>query len=193
MPSLDLTFASGESSLSVSRFAVHEGVSGLFTASIWALSDDPSIDLDTIVGRWASFRAASGSTFSPLGGARLWFGVCSAMRLAKGESAGKSTYQLTIVPRMWLLTQRRGYRIFQHVSIPDIVDQILAEWNLTPDWRITRGNYPLLEYKVQYGESDHAFLSRLLEEAGIAYTFPEDGVSSRLTLDDQLHAGAPRA
>src|SRR3954447_15126071 len=98
MPTLDLTFDSGESSLSVSRFAVHEGVSSLFTVSVWALSDDPSIDLDTIVGQAASLHAQSGSAFASLGGQRRWSGICSAMKLVKGESAGKSTYQLTIVP-----------------------------------------------------------------------------------------------
>ncbi|MEO5725511.1 MAG: hypothetical protein ABI134_20270 [Byssovorax sp.] len=55
MPNLDLTFASGESSLSVSRFSIHEGISSLFTVSIWALSEDPS----TTVANF--FRAFAGS------------------------------------------------------------------------------------------------------------------------------------
>jgi type VI secretion system secreted protein VgrG len=42
MPNLDLTFAYGESSLSVRRFVVQEGISTLFTVSVWALSDDPA-------------------------------------------------------------------------------------------------------------------------------------------------------
>src|SRR5262249_32115405 len=79
MPSLDLTFASGESSLSVSRFRVQEGVSTLFTVSIRALSDDPSIDLDTIVGRAASFQAVTDAAFEPLGGRRRWTGICAHM------------------------------------------------------------------------------------------------------------------
>ena len=60
MPPLNLTFTSGENSLSVSRFSIHEGISSLFTISIWALSEDPNLDLDTIVGQEASFRAESG-------------------------------------------------------------------------------------------------------------------------------------
>ena len=40
---------------------------------ICALSDDPSIGLDTIVGKAASFRAEGGFTFTPLGGARYAF------------------------------------------------------------------------------------------------------------------------
>src|SRR5205085_2843616 len=54
-----------------------------------------------------------------------------------------------------------------------------------------RGSYPKLEYKVQYGESDYAFMSRLAEEAGIAFTFPDEG-GSVITFGDALHEGAKR-
>lgn len=194
MPTLELTFASGESSLSVSRFAVHEGVSTLFSVSIWALSDDPSIDLETIVGQAASFHAVSGAAFAPLGGSRLWSGLCSYMQLVKSEPAGKSTYHLRIVPTMWLLTQRRNHRIFQHLNVPDIVDQLLADWTIVPVWKVNRADYPELEYRSQYGESDYDFLCRTLEDAGISFTFPEDPAQgSRLTLDDALQTRTPRA
>jgi len=193
MPTLDLTFASGESSLSVSHFTVDEGISRLFTVTLRALSDDPSIDLDTLVGQPASFHLASGAAFAPLGGERHWSGLCAHAALAKAEPTGKSAYHLRIVPMLWLLTQRRGHRIYQHLSIPDIVDALLAEWSIGPSWRLDRADYPRLEYKAQYGESDHDFLLRLLEEAGIAFTFPESGPAGpQLTFDDKLHAGAPR-
>src|SRR5262245_16366665 len=136
MAILELTFASGESSLSVSRFSVHEGVSTLFTISIHALSDDPDIDLDTIVGKAASPSARSGIGFAPLGGNRHWSGIVSHIQLLRAEPAGKSTYQIGIVPTMWLLTQRRGHRIFQHLSIPDIADKLLKEWSIEPVWQI---------------------------------------------------------
>ncbi|WP_437989242.1 type VI secretion system Vgr family protein [Sorangium sp. So ce145] len=190
---LSLTFASGESPLSVSHFSVHEGISTLFTVSISATSEDPSVDFDAIIGQPASFRAARDLAFSPLGAARLWSGLCNSMQLARAEPLGRSTYHLRIVPRLWLLTQRRGHRIFQHLSIPDIADKLLGEWNIDPIWQIDRPLYPKLEYKVQYGETDYAFLSRLLEEAGIAFTFPNDDANgSRLLLDDALHARPPR-
>src|SRR5262249_3400542 len=55
-------------------------------------------------------------------------------------------------------------------------------------------SYPKLEYKVQYGESDYHFISRLFEEAGIAFTFPNDmAKGSVLTPSDKLHLAAPRA
>jgi type VI secretion system secreted protein VgrG len=198
MSVLELYFEGGEASLSVRRFSVHEAVSSLFAVSVWARADDPSIDLEAIVGKQASLRIASGQLFALHGGTRVWTGIVSSIEQVHAVQpiAGAtelSTYYLRIVPTLWLLTQRRGYRAFQHVSIPDIVDRLLAEWNITPVWKIDRARYPKLEYRVQYGESDHAFFSRLLEEAGIAFTFPDDAsAGSKLTLDDALTAGAPR-
>ncbi|HSN99392.1 MAG TPA: type VI secretion system tip protein TssI/VgrG [Candidatus Nanopelagicales bacterium] len=193
---LELTFASGEKSLSVRRFSVHEAVSGLFTVSVWARSESPTVDLEAIVGKPATFRVVTGVLHARTG-ARLWTGVVNAIEQVHAVQAtvGKdeSTYFLRIVPDLWLLTQRRNYRIFQHLSIPDISDALLTEWGLEPAWKIDRGTYPKLEYKVQYGESDFAFLCRLWEEAGIAFTFPDDDEKgSTLTLHDKLHQGPIR-
>jgi len=193
MTSLELSFSSGESSLSVRRFTTHEATSSLFTVSVWARSPNHALDFESIVGKPATFKFATGMLFAAFGGARSWTGVCSYFEQVQAETTGLSTYFLRIVPTLWLLTQRRDHRVFQHLSIPDIADQIFAEWSITPVWQIDRPAYPKLEYKVQYGESDYHFLARLFEEAGIAFTFPEDAVNgSRLTLNDRLHTVAPR-
>ena len=47
---------------------------------------------------------------------------------------------------------------------------------------------------MQYGESDYAFVCRLLEEAGIAFTFSDpDDEGTVFTLSDQIAKGTPRA
>jgi type VI secretion system secreted protein VgrG len=204
MSVLELSFASGETSLSVRRFSVHEAISGLFTVSVWARSESPSIDLEAIIGQPASLRIVSGWLHARLGGARLWTGIVSSIEQVQAVQPGAvldptlksrelSTYSLRIVPDLWMLTQRRNYRIFQHLSIPDILDRLLEEWGIEKKWQIDRGAYPKLEYKAQYAESDYAFLSRLLEEAGIAFTFPDhDAEGSKLTLSDKLQSGDAR-
>jgi type VI secretion system secreted protein VgrG len=127
-------------------------------------------------------------------GQRFWSGVCSRMDLVRVEPTGLSTYEITIVPALWLLTQRRNHRHFQHVSIPAIVDRLLAEWSIEPVWQIDRAAYPDLELRIQAGESDYAFFSRLLEEAGFSFYFsaarPEKG--SQLVLDDRPQNNKPR-
>lgn len=193
MSILNLTLDGAGETLVTRRFSVHEGISNLFTVSIWAGSKNDSLDLESIVGKSGTFRIVAGYKWALLGGARYWTGICSYMEQVQAESTGLSTYFLRIVPKLWLLTQRRGNRIYQHMSIPDIVDALLGEWGVEKIWRIDRGSYPKLEFKVQYGESDYAFLSRLLEEAGIAFVYPDDDAKgSLLTLSDQLHAGKVR-
>ncbi|MFO0588859.1 MAG: type VI secretion system tip protein TssI/VgrG [Polyangiaceae bacterium] len=197
MALLTLTLA-GIADLRVTSFSAHESVSRPFVVRVTALSPNPSLALAAAVGQNATFTAVSGVAFAGFG-ARVWSGVIrgaaqsKAVTAAVGE-ANLSTYEFELVPRLWLLHERRGYRVYQHLSIPDIVDKLLAEWKIVPTWRVDRGQYPKLEYKVQYGESDHDFLSRLLEEAGLAYVFEgSEAHGSSLILADRLHAGAPRA
>jgi len=187
----ELSFESGESSLSVRSFRVEDAVSRPFAVRVVARSPG-QIDLESIVGRAATLRIQSGVAHLHHDG-RSWTGTCDHAEQVQAEPTGLSTYELHIVPDLWLLTQRRGYRIHQHRAIPDIVDALLGEWRLTARWQVERSAYPKLEYKVQYGESDHAFFARLLEEAGIAYTFPDGGGQTALALGDALHAAAPRS
>jgi type VI secretion system secreted protein VgrG len=111
----------------------------------------------------------------------------------QAEPSGLSTYAARIVPHLWLLTLRRTYRIFQHLTIPDIVTRVLDEFGIAHQWLIDRGAHPKLDYKVQYGESDYAFLSRLCEEAGITFTFePDEERGTQMVLSDAPTARRPR-
>lgn len=173
MPILELSFASKEDSLSVRRFSVHEGLSTLFEVAVWAMSPYENIDLESLVGKPAAFKINSGVVHA-LRPSRIWSGVCRHIEQVQAEPTGLSTYYLRIVPQLWLLTHRKNNRIFQHKSAPDIVDAILNEWGIKAKWKADRGQYPKLEYRTQYGESDYDFIARTLEEWGITYYFDED-------------------
>ncbi|MCC6552679.1 MAG: type VI secretion system tip protein VgrG [Polyangiaceae bacterium] len=186
---VELSLACGEA-LRVHRFAVREELSALFSVQVLARSSDPMLDLGSILGGAAALRIAHAE--------RLWSGICHRARLVQAvelgaTEAGLSTYEIEIVPRLWLLGERTRYRIFQHLAIPDVVRAVLGEWGLETESRIDAAQHPRLVYKVQYGESDLAFVSRLLEEAGIAYAFTDDdGETSGLVLSDAIHRSAPR-
>lgn len=191
-PTFKLSLQSGEDSLSVRRVVSREGISQLFTVSVWARSKSADLDLEALIGQDASLQIGIGTTEWQK--ARHWQGICCHAEQLETEPTGLSTYHLRIVPAVWLLTQRRGQRIYQHLSIPDIVDKLLREWGLAADWQIDRGAYSKLEYKVQHGETDYEFLCRLLEEAGISYTLPDKGAGSgaQLTLKDKLESEPKR-
>ena len=190
MSVIELRLTSGEASLAVRRFVIREAMSEPFVAEVVAASPRPDIDAATIVGHPAAVHFATG-----LGGARAWTGVCRSFEQIRAVTPGRgeSTYRLSVVPIFWLLSQRRNMRIFQHKTAPEIALAILAEWRIEPVVRLDAHAYPKLEYRVQYGESDLDFVSRVLEEAGIAYWFADDAAKgSTLTLSDAPQAAEPR-
>lgn len=192
MGRLELSFGSGEDTLSVRTFSVREEMSGLFEVNIMARSSNEDIDFDATIGKPAMFRMVAGGD-SALVSTRLWSGICKSLEQTRVEPDGLSTYELTIVPALWMATQRRNNRLFQHISIPDIIERLLDEWNIERVWRIARDQYPKLELRIQYGESDYDFMCRLLEEAGISFYFVDDFMKgSQLVFNDRPQSNEPR-
>ncbi len=187
MENARLSFEHGDSSLSVRRFRIEEALSSPFQIHVVARSTSDDLDLASFVGKAASFSldAPGGATVVT----RKLRGICVDMRLVRTESAGLSTYEILIAPQLWRLGQRTNNRLFQHLSIPDIVDTLFTEWGIERRWELRREDYPALELRTQYRESDFAFVSRLLEEAGVAYSFEDEGdQASRLVLHDRPQA-----
>ena len=190
-----LSLACGEP-LAVHRFSIREAISSPFEIRVLARSPDPCLDYGTIVPRPAALRLVSGTRHALR--ERRWAGVCrhihqmGALSRADGE-ARLFMYELLLTPRLSRLTERINRRVFQHQSAPEIARTLLAEWALPAAWHIDEAEHPRLVYKVQYRESDVAFLSRLLEEAGLAYTFVDDGgPDPRLVLSDAPARTGPR-
>ncbi len=180
---------SSKDALEVREFAVQEALSTLFEVSLTVVGRNADIDFEAIVGHAARF-----AMFAPLplpGCARHWKGICNHFELQRVDATGLSTYHMTIVPALWLATQRRNHRIFQQMSEPQIVLALLKEWDIKPVVQLT-SQYKARKYRVQYGESDHAFISRMLEDAGISYYFEQNEDDTRLVLSDAPHANPLR-
>ncbi len=184
---LVLNVGSGDA-IDVRYFNIRERMSSLFEISIVGLCDNPDIDAEAVVGQPFSFTITKGPGALE---SRTWTGICVDLQQTVLEERGLSTYRLTLVPALWLSTQRRNYRMFQRESEPDIVKKILGEWGITPIDKLS-GTYKKRKYRVQYGETDHAFLSRMLEEAGIAYYFEEQDGETKMVLHDAPHLNDAR-
>jgi type VI secretion system secreted protein VgrG len=103
-------------------------------------------------------------------------------RLSQGHASGRFLhYRAEIVPDFWLLTKKSQSRIFQHLTVPDILKQILQ--GLDASYQI-QGGFHARDFCVQYRESDFAFASRLMEEEGIYYFFQHTAGGHRLILSN---------
>jgi type VI secretion system secreted protein VgrG len=160
----------------VRRLDIEQRMSTPFEIRAVAHSRDASVALGAIAG-----APATVTVDTDFDGLRSWQGICRDIRLVSECDDGYSTYEIVVVSPLWFATQREDYRIFQGVSELDIVESILAAWKIVPEVRVDRAAYPPREFRVQYGETDYAFISRMLEEAGISY-FYEDG--SRMVIAD---------
>jgi type VI secretion system secreted protein VgrG len=92
---------------------------------------------------------------------------------------------------MWLLTRRSNCRVFQQMTDLDVVRAILAEWRIEPRVEVSRPG-KTRKYRVQYQETDYAFVCRLLEAAGITFFFRRTDDGSELVLSDRPERGRRR-
>lgn len=167
----------------VREFSLEDAISSLFHVDVVALSENPAVDFEELIGRDAAFHVDLSSSVFPSGQRRSWTGLIAEVDQIGSEEDGLSAYNLTLVPRLWLLSQRTNCRVFQQMSDLDIALALLKEWEIEPLIE-TRRALKTRKYRVQYHESDHAFLSRLLESAGVSYLHRQTEEGSRLVLAD---------
>lgn len=141
-----------------------------FRIQLTVLSANAHLALNSLLGQPVRIdlqTAASRTLLRPFHGH-----VTAASRL--GANGGLARYALTIEPWLAFLGHNRDHYLFQDKSVIDIVDELLGDWKgqgkLTPDWRWDLADaaaYPKRGMTVQYGESDLAFMKRLLAEEGL--------------------------
>ncbi len=183
MVTLELESGDG---LDVRHFDIQESMSSGFTVAVIANGAD-DLDMASIKGKSASLALQTGTS-----GRRTWSGVVSNIAQTAVEPDGASSYSLIIAPGTGLMKKRKNQRIFKHQSAPDIARKILADWKIEPTMNVDAASHPQLEHRVQYGESDLAFLGRILHEAGIAYHFAQGaGGKSTMVLTDKPHEAEP--
>jgi len=159
------------------------------------LAQDPDA-LDGTFDKLEAIGKGAGAA-AKVGGA-----VTAAIDLVKKliPAGSAHTYHLSIVPDLWLATQKRNYKVFQQISELDIVLELLDQhWDIQPELRLDSAAYKKRKYHVQYGESDYAFICRMLEDAGISFYFEQDESAedpaaweNKLVLDDAPHESAAR-
>jgi type VI secretion system secreted protein VgrG len=190
--SLDLDGAE-HAALRVLRFTLHEHLNEPFALSVVTSSTLPDLDLEDLILRLASFSLDVGLAHVRGGGRRRLTGLCVAAEQLSTEPAGLSLYRFRLVPRLGLLTLRRDHRIFQRLTVPAILAQLLADYAIPATFHVDDHAFPVLDFKVQYGETDLVFFTRLCEEAGITFALRDDDArGSIVVLSDVPTEATPR-
>jgi len=93
---------------------------------------------------------------------------------------------VTLRPQLAYLAHRSNQRIFQHLTVQQIIGQVLEEHGIQANaYQFQLGSlYPEREYCVQYDESDLHFVQRLCEEEGIHYHFQHSDQGHVLVFGD---------
>ncbi|GAA0404396.1 type VI secretion system spike protein VgrG1b [Cocleimonas flava] len=169
------------------NMSMTEELGRLFTIDLTFLSEQEDINFEKILGENVTIELTLTS-----GAKRYFNGNVTSFSQTKGLDH-YSSYKATVKPWLWFLTRTADCRIFQEMSVPDIVKSVFRDLGYTDFEDKLTSSYRTWDYCVQYRETDFNFVSRLLEQEGIYYYFThDDGLHSLVLSDgDAAHSSLP--
>lgn len=164
--------------LKVLAFNGHECLNQPYRFEIEVVSERPDLDLESLLHQLAflSFDAQDAGVHGQI------------HSVAQGETGRHLThYHLVMVPRLAYLAHGRQQRMFQNLSVPQIIAAVLEGHGILADsYRFQCGPtvYPARDYCTQYDETDLNFLQRLCAEEGLSYHFQHSLTQHLLVFGD---------
>ncbi len=177
----------GDDVLLLRQASVNEQLGGLFECHLDMLSLEPAIKMEDLLGQPVDLRLDMGEK-----GPRIFNGFVTRFSQL-GIEGGFVRYHATLRPWLWFLTRTADCRIFQEMTVPDIVKQIFRDQGFSDFDEKLSGKYRTWDYCVQYRETDFNFVSRLLEQEGIYYYFTHSEGKHICVLSDSYssHESSP--
>jgi type VI secretion system secreted protein VgrG len=181
-----ITTPLGPDVLFLMRLEAREAVSELFFFRLDLLAlKETKIAFESIIGASVTIEI-----WLHDGGKRFFNGIVS--RFTQHDRDDTFThFQAEVVPRLWLWTKRSQSRIYQHLSVPQILEDVFT--GLDVKFELSEPYEPR-DYCVQYRESDFAFASRVMEDEGIHYFFRHTKDGHQLIVSDEaiVHPELPQ-
>ena len=177
-----ITSPLGPDVLLLNQMGGGEELGRLFTYDLQLTSLDANIDLNQLLGKPMSVGLQLAD-----GGERHFHGIVAqcSQSIDQGQFA---SYQVTLRPWLWLLSRTSDCRIFQNLSIPQIIKQVFRDLGFSDFEDALSRPYREWEYCVQYRETSFDFVSRLMEQEGIYYFFRHEQDRHVLVLADAYGA-----
>ena len=156
----------GKEQVSIRRMDASEALGRPFSITVEIVAAHGEIDLLPHLGKDAAITLYEDDELL-----RYFHGIVVEGEYLSLQQDGVH-YRLVLMPWTYLMAQNKNFAIFQDKSALDIAKLIFARYPAAKvDYSRLTGNCAQRIYCVQYGESDFAFATRLLEEEGIYYFF----------------------
>jgi type VI secretion system secreted protein VgrG len=177
----------GEDALVAVSLVGEEEVSRPFLFTVDFRSTDKSVTAASLLGKPITLHIPFGD-----GDERAVHGLVRRFStFGRDRSDEQAHYQVEVVPALWFMSLSTNCRTFEDQSVLDIVEKVCKEAGVTNVKRRVTAPPPPLPYVVQYRETDLAFVSRLLEEAGLYYTFEHEENKHTLVFSDARGSSIP--
>jgi type VI secretion system secreted protein VgrG len=149
------------------------------------LSKNASIDLQDMMSKNVSVgvQLADGSE-------HFINGYVNSFGFTRSDG-GFAHYHAEIVPWLTYLRLRTNSRIFQGVTVLDVLEKIYkGDYGALATYKFrTNRSYPKEDYIVQYQETDEHFTCRLLEKYGLFYYFEHSASGHMMIISDDSPDG----
>lgn len=180
-----ISSALGPGELLLERMRGREAISELYSFELWLAGEgdgDAALASDTLQDVLAG---TVGIAFGPGHEYPLW-GVLREIEMVARDDGRAPLYRAVMVPRLWYTTLTLRSRVYQDLSVPDIIKAVLKDSGMADEHFELRleGTYPKREYVVQYQESDYQFISRLIEHEGICFFFEHTADGEKVIFAD---------
>lgn len=181
----ELTTPLGKDKLLLSSFHAHEELGRPFEINVSCISEKELVDFSECLGNHCVIR------FRTTGDKKRYFSGVLAEAKWIGKRDRGFDYALVLRPWFWLLKHTSDSRVFQHLSVPDIIKKVFNDLGFTDFKFNLKETYKPVEYCVQYRESHFDFVSRLMELNGIYYYFEHSEAKHDMVFADQKKSHSP--
>jgi len=164
-----------------------EALSTLFEFDVTFHSKQSGLDAKKMLGNPVTLKVETEGK-----SVRHFNGICTRFA-SSGREGEHLLYSAKLRPWLWLASRKTDCRIFQKMTVPEIIKKVLDLYKHPIQPKLTK-TYRQWDYCVQYQESDLNFVMRLMEHEGIYFYFEHSASNHTLILADDMdasHAALP--
>lgn len=182
---MEITTPLGPDVLLFHRMHAREEVGRIGECRLDLLSLKNDINLDAILGKTVTVRLMLQDD-----SIRYFNGFVTSF--SQGSKYGSyRRYYADINPWAWFMSRTSDCRIFQDMTVPEIVKKVFDDHPTASFKDDLTGSYRKWEYCVQYRETDLNFACRMMEHEGIYFYFTHEDGKHTLVMADSYSGHAP--